>query len=192
MHVLHAVLVHDPFDSGPDAALASWSENYSEGSTWWDWYQVGGRWSGQWNGANTLNLAHDTQEAIAALEAVEDSRNAIWQQNCQELTGVKSDTDRTAWMLGLAPQEANVTATAFRETLIQPAPPRFTDTILIGSALQTVSQFMWEANFAQAMFTDTTYTFSVPAELLQDLRDGTLALPAPVEEFHLVAVDFHY
>ena len=88
MHVLHVIAVEA--DNAEDARVAAESaiEPYGNGQVW-DWYEVGGRWDGVFEGSNMLNYAANPEGFKAALERVRDNQNSEF---CEALDTVLGRT----------------------------------------------------------------------------------------------------
>ena len=88
MHVLHVIAVEA--DDAEDARVEAESaiEPYGDGQVW-DWYEVGGRWDGVFDGSNMLNYAKNPEGFRAALKRVRDNQNSEF---CEALDTVLGRT----------------------------------------------------------------------------------------------------
>ena len=88
MHVLHVIAVEA--DDAEDARVEAESaiEPYGNGQVW-DWYEVGGRWDGVFEGSNMLNYAKNPEGFKAALERVRNNQNSEF---CEALDTVLGRT----------------------------------------------------------------------------------------------------
>jgi hypothetical protein len=210
MHVVHLLAV--TAESAEDAIKIVDSNlgATEEGSTWWDWYEIGGRWDGFLGefseGATNVLCCTDKEGARKALEWVARSQNYAWREVRDLMTGRQVSPDEAPEYIfgiptGSSPEQRQHWADRTSEQNAESK--ELLDQMLASDEVPNpgwgggvgwlvpwrIKQGMKLAQgewYSDSHFWDVEAYTARPDEVLDGLDDGT------ADSTYLVVVDFHY
>jgi len=201
-YLLHMLVDYDTEEEDPTKDIESAVEDALEchqGSLY-DWYDVGGRWEGVYEGNRTfLNLAADADEVRKILQDVKESQTRMLQKSLRDILGTPTTAaDVPAHVMGFPvndPEGAalrmttNSSASYARLRLLQTEPERALSTddfsfCTLAMALSNAGDLIMGSAFSECLFLDSVNGSSKIGYAEPMIGEGS-------EHLWLVAVDLH-
>lgn len=205
MHTIHYLAVKADSPQAAREAATAWLESDSSSPMWWDWFEIGGRWSDALTDAAFLGIDPDEVDATegdcaplscrsarAALRQVVSWQDAQWAQCRDDILGlhpVNADGKRPSFGPALAPAAA---AALMAPTIAEAQSNGFSDASMWFWRVEQARSLMdgqWcsESHFLLA-HPEAYDRLGCPRDLLARLDAGADELA----DWFLLVVDFHY
>ena len=218
MHVVHILAAYADPHTCDDGTVQALLDEYSASDTWWDWFEVGGRWDGyfaQWlpelSGAlansNVLPVPLFPSEALQALEGIQRTRNEVFLSHRDKLTGAvvhDSAGSMDGHLFGLPVSDSKEAAD--RQTAVNQGYAAEWQTVLTTESLNDLTgQWLMSLYYARRVVdmvegrwhSDAYFHSLVPEvgsleDVMNAIRGGQSLMSESGVPLCLIAVDFHF